>query len=235
MSELDQRVMQATDLWRNNPVLVQMLGLSPVLAVSTTAVNGLGLGIATLVTLVFSSITAFLLRQFISDTWRFVWYLLILATYTTLVDTFMQWQFFPLYRELGIYVPLISCNIAIIVQLEKHCTEQRLSTCLSEATRMGAGFVLVLLVLAGLRELLAGGTLLHDWQLLMPSNAIDGPNLVPDNQTMKPFRIIGMQPGALFVLGLLIAGKNWLDHRLGRGEQLDETTIDPAQRARLTD
>lgn len=230
MSELDQRVMQASDLWRNNPVLVQMLGLSPVLAVSTTAVNGLGLGIATLVTLVFSSITTFLLRQFISDTWRFVWYLLILATYTTLVDTLMQWLFFPLYRELGIYVPLICCNIAIIVQLEKHRTEQRLSTCLSEAIRMGAGFVLVLLLLAGLRELLAGGTLLHDWQLLMPSNAIDGPNLVTDSQTMKPFRIIGLQPGALFVLGLLIAAKNWLDDRLGRGEQPDETKIEPAQR-----
>jgi len=235
VSELDQRVMQATDLWRNNPVLVQMLGLSPVLAVSTTAVNGLGLGIATLVTLIFSTITTFLLRRFISDTWRFVWYLLILATYTTLVDTLLQWHFFPLYRELGIYVPLISCNIAIIVALEKHRTEQRLSACLSEATRMGAGFVLVLLVLAGLRELLAGGTLFQGWQLLMPSNAIDAPNLVADSQTMKPFRIIGMQPGALFVLGLLIAGKNWLDHRLGRGEQLDETTIDPAQRARLTD
>lgn len=100
---------------------------------------------------------------------------------------------------------------------------------------MGAGFVLVLLVLAGLRELLAGGTLLHDWQLLMPSNAIDAPNLVTDSQTMKPFRIIGLQPGALFVLGLMIAAKNWLDDRLGRGERPDETAIEPAQRARLTE
>ena len=234
MSELEQRILLKADLWRANPLLVQMLGLSPVLAVSTTAVNGIGLGLATLLVLMLSSLTTFLLRQHINDTWRFVWYLVILSSYTTAVDILMQWLYFPLYRELGIYVPLIACNIALLMQLEKQRSETQVLTSLTGALRLGLGWVITLLLLSGLRELLANGTLLENWQLLMSAPSAETGLLGTDSQTMKSFTYIALQPGALIVLGLLVAAKNWLDYGRFSGDRSEPEKIQPVQRARVT-
>ena len=234
MSELQQRILSEADIWRANPLLVQMLGLSPVLAVSTTAVNGIGLGLATLLVLMLSSLTTFLLRQTINDTWRFVWYLAILSSYTTAVDILMQWLYYPLYRELGLYVPLIGCNIALLVQLEKQRNEIQVITCLTGALRLGLGWVITLLLLSGLREFLANGTLLENWQLLLSASSAETGLLGTDSQIMKGFPYITLQPGALIVLGLLVAGKNWLDYRRFSGGPHETEKIQPVQRARVT-
>lgn len=233
MSELEYRAHKNQSLWQNNTVLVQLLGLSPVLAVSTTLVNGIGLGIATFIVMLLSCISVSLLQSQLNSNWRFTWFLIIMASYTTAIDLLMQWLYFPLYKQLGIYVPLICCNIAILIRMEVRASSCNWKLAALDASKTGAAFLLAIVLLASLRELIGQGTLLSNWQLLIPSTLLadSSPTSIQHNFA---FGFAKLQPMALILLGIIIAVKNFTDSYFKKevDGQTDNST--PVQRARVT-
>lgn len=233
MSDLELQAGRDGMVLENNPVLVQLLGLSPVLGVSSTLTNGLGLGVATFFVCVFSCLTASLLKETIPHKWRLVWYMLILAGYTTIVETISQLYFYPLYLKLGIYLPLICCNVAILVRMETVAAKSCWSTAALDAVKTGFGFLIALLLLAAARELLVSGTFFANWQLLLPATgelATTASNL--DDKRL--FRFADTQAGVLILLGMLIALFSSLI-QLSNSATVDEPEeLTPVKRARVT-
>lgn len=233
MSELKFNSSQASSFWYNNPVMVQLLGLSPVLAISTTVANGLGLGISTALVMLLSSFTVSMLRTTINRQWRYVWYLAITASYTTILDILLQWFYFPLHRELGIYVPLICCNFAVLLRLEVYAFSHHWRSSIKDAAVTGSGFIAALVVLSGLREYIGTGTLMSNWQLLLPTSISAG--LIEDSSSAgELFNFALLLPAAFILLGLLVAGKNLINDSLA-GNRLEQAEdIEPIKRARVT-
>lgn len=230
MSELRYRAEQAPAIWHNNPVLVQLLGLSPLLAISTSVVNGVALGLATSAVLLLASVTIAASRNLFSQKWRFVFFLFVLAVYTTLIDIFLQRFYYPLYRELGIYVPLICCNLAVLLHLETHAQRSSAITALRSASITAAGYLLAIIGFAAVRELIIRGQVGSDWSLLIPQpltvSAGSGLTQLPD---LIPFARLA--PTAFILLGLLLALRNALQPATTAATEQDFT---PVTRARVT-
>lgn len=199
-------------LWKNNPALVQLLGLCPLLAVTSTAINGLGLGLATLFVLMGSNITVSAVRHYVPNEIRIPIFVMVIAAFVTIIQLLMQAFTFELYLALGIFIPLIVTNCAIIGRAEAFAAKNDLLPSAYDGFIMGAGFALVLVVLGGVRELLGSGTLFSGAELLLGAWAVDLKItfFVPDNS----FLLAILPPGAFIGMGLLIALKNILDPRL---------------------
>jgi len=220
-------------VWENNPVLIQLLGLSPVLAVSSTLAYGIGLGVATLFVCVLSCLTASVLKGTIPHKWRLIWTMLILASYTTIVEIICQLYFYPLFLRLGVYLPLICCNVAILIRMETVARQSPWSVATLDAAKTGFGFLIALCLLAFCRELLVSGTIFANWQLLFPSSSELSTNTSNLND-IHFFRFANTQAGVLVLLGLLVALLNSLS-QLTNSNVLDESEkLVPAKRARVT-
>ncbi|CRI65432.1 Electron transport complex protein RnfE [Thiocapsa sp. KS1] len=199
-------------LWKNNQSLVALLGLCPLLATTTSATNGLGMGLATTVVLTCSNGTVSLIRHLVRPEVRIPIFVLVIASFVTIVELTMQAFFFQLYQVLGLFISLIVVNCIIIGRAEAFASKNRLDRALLDGLAMGLGATLVLMVLGGMRELLAQGTLFYQADLLLgPSASVLTLNLGPDFQGAL---IAILPPGAFIGLGLLIALKNVLDKRL---------------------
>jgi electron transport complex protein RnfE len=220
-------------VWENNPVLIQLLGLSPVLAVSSTLACGIGLGVATFFVCVLSCLTASVLKGTIPHKWRLIWTMLILASYTTIVEIICQLYFYPLFLRLGVYLPLICCNVAILIRMETVARQSPWSVATLDAAKTGFGFLIALCLLAFCRELLVSGTIFANWQLLFPSSSELSTNTSNLND-IHFFRFANTQAGVLVLLGLLVALLNSLS-QLTNSNVLDESEkLVPAKRARVT-
>jgi electron transport complex protein RnfE len=220
-------------VWENNPVLIQLLGLSPVLAVSSTLAYGIGLGVATFFVCVLSCFTASVLKGTIPHKWRLIWTMLILASYTTIVEIICQLYFYPLFLRLGVYLPLICCNVAILIRMETVARQSPWSVATLDAAKTGFGFLIALCLLAFCRELLVSGTIFANWQLLFPSSSELSTNTSNLND-IHFFRFANTQAGVLVLLGLLVALLNSLS-QLTNSNVLDESEkLVPAKRARVT-
>jgi Na+-translocating ferredoxin:NAD+ oxidoreductase subunit E len=197
-------------LWRNNPALVQLLGLCPLLAVTGTAVNGLGLGLATLFVLVGSNLTVSLIRGVLKPEVRIPVFVLVIAALVTTVELTMNAYFHALYTTLGIFIPLIVTNCAIIARAEAFASRNAPLPSVLDGFWMGGGFALVLVTLGAVREVVGHGTLFAGAEHLFgPAAAalelrLDG---------YRGFLLAALPPGAFFGLGLLIAAKNAIDAR----------------------
>ena len=156
-------------LWTNNVALVQLLGLCPLLAVTGTVINGLGLGIATLITLVLSNSVVSLIRPWLKSEIRIPIFVLIIASIVTTIELVMNAWFHELYLILGIFIPLIVTNCSIIARAEAFASKNNLLDSALDGFMMGLGFALVLVVLGGLRELIGFGTLFANAQLMFGS------------------------------------------------------------------
>lgn len=200
-------------LWRNNPGLVQLLGLCPLLAISTTLINGLGLGLATLFVLTLSNSVVSLARRALREEIRIPVFVLIIAALVTAVELLMNAFFHGLYNILGIFIPLIVTNCIIIGRAEAYATRQPIPLAALDGMMMGLGFTLVLMLLGALRELIGQGTLLADAHLMFGPAARDWTVHV-FGANYHGFLLAVLPPGAFFGLGLLIALKNWIDARL---------------------
>ena len=174
-------------LWYDNPGLVQLLGLCPLLAVTSTFRNGLGLGIATLAVLVLSNALVSATRRWILDEIRIPIYVLIIASLVTCTELVFKAWFPALDRSLGIFIPLIVTNCAIVARAELHASRNPIGSSIVDGLVMGTGFALLLMALGAFREIVSMAWLLA----LLP-------------------------PGAFFSLALAIAGKNALDARRQR-------------------
>lgn len=233
MNDLELQAGRGGIVLENNPVLIQLLGLSPVLAVSSTVAYGVGLGLATFFVCVFSCLTASLLKRTIPHRWRLVWYMLILASYTTVVETISQLYFYPLFLRLGFYLPLICCNVAILVRMETVSAKSNWPAAMLDAAQTGFGFLIALLLVAACRELLASGTILSNWQLLLPAS-YELETVASSLSEAHFFRFANTQAGVLILLGMLVAAINFLSQRSSRtAADKQEQTI-PVKRARVT-
>ena len=198
-------------LWGNNVALVQLLGLCPLLAVTSTVVNGIGLGIATLITLVLSNTIVSLIRGFVRTEVRLPVFVLIIASIVTMIELAMQALFYDLFLVLGIFIPLIVTNCAIIGRAEGFASRNPVGPAALDGFMMGFGFLLVLTLLGALREIVGFGTLFANAHLMFgPGAEVLTLRLNPD---YPGFLLAILPPGAFFGLAILIVGKNWLDLR----------------------
>lgn len=200
-------------LWTSNPGLVQLLGLCPLLAVTGTFINGLGMGIATLFVLLGSNLAVSAIRRMVPGEFRIPVFVLIIASLVTTVELIMSAYFHELYRVLGIFIPLIVTNCAIIGRAEAFASKQALPRAALDGIAMGAGFTAVLVVLGGMREIIGRGTLLADAQMMFGANAA-GWRIDLLGADYPGFLLAVLPPGAFIGLGLLIALKNDIDRRL---------------------
>ncbi|MBK1722687.1 electron transport complex subunit RsxE [Thiocystis violacea] len=190
-------------LWEENPVFVMLLGMCPVLAVTSTTINALAMGLATTFVLVSSSLLVSLLRSWIPKQVRIASYIVIIATFVTIVDYAIQAISLELYAALGAFIQLIVANCVILGRAEAYASKQRIMTTLVNSLGMGAGFTLALLSLGGVREILGNGTIL-------------GISIFPAD--FQPWIVMILPPGGFFVLGGWLLLFNWLRLRKERKE-----------------
>ncbi|MEE9493252.1 MAG: electron transport complex subunit E [Gammaproteobacteria bacterium] len=198
-------------LWTNNTGLVQLLGLCPLLAVTNTFINGLGLGLATLATLVLSGGIVSLIRHQLRDEIRIPIFVLIIASVVTAIELTMNAWFHDLYKILGIFIPLIVTNCCIIGRAEAFACKQPVGKAVVDGLSMGIGFTLVLVILGGMREIIGKGTLFSQANLMFGEKA--SALTITFSEDYPGFLLAVLPPGAFIGLGLLIACKNIIDRR----------------------
>ena len=198
-------------LWLNNPGTVQLLGLCPLLAVTTTVINGLGLGLATTLTLVASNVSVSLIRKLVRPEIRIPVFVLIIASVVTVIELSMNAWLHDLYLILGIFIPLIVTNCAIIGRAESFASRQTVDRALLDGLAMGIGFTLVLVTLGGMREIIGQGTLLAQAQLMF--GAFGEHLTLTLIEDYRGFLLAILPPGAFLGLGFLIAGINIINAR----------------------
>lgn len=219
----------AQGLWKNNPGLVQLLGLCPLLAVTNTVTNALGLGLATLLVLLGSNLVVSAIRHWVPNEIRIPIFVMIIASFVTAIQLLMNAFTYQLYLALGIFIPLIVTNCAIIGRAEAFASKNPLIPSAIDALMMGLGFALVLLALGAMRELLGQGTLFDGADMLLGEWATI---LRIEVFSLDHYFLLALlPPGAFIGMGLLIAGKNAIDHRQKQRQQTDKTEI---TRARVT-
>ncbi|WCR45089.1 electron transport complex subunit E [Stutzerimonas stutzeri] len=215
-------------LWKNNPALVQLLGLCPLLGVSNSAVNALGLGLATMLVLTCSNIGVSLVRGVVNTAVRLPAFVMIIAALTTCIELLMQAFTYELYQILGIFIPLITTNCVILGRADGFAAKHNPLIAGFDGLIMGIGFCLVLVVLGGLRELFGTGALFANMHLLFGPVASDWQiTLFSD---YKGFLLAILPPGAFIVLGLLIALKNRIDEQLAERARAAQPTAPAASR-----
>ena len=216
-------------LWKNNPSLVQVLGLCPTLAVSSTFTNALGLGLATMAVLVCSNLAVSLVRNWVPKDIRIPVYVMIIASLVTSVQLLMNAYTYGLYQALGIFIALIVTNCIIIGRAEAFANRNPPLLALFDGLMMGLGFTLILLLLGSVREILGQGTLFAGAdQLLGPWAATLKIVLF---QADAGFLLAILPPGAFLALGFIIAIKNLIDARLSRRKAVLKPQV---ERARMT-
>ncbi|MFC2169052.1 electron transport complex subunit RsxE [Acidobacteriota bacterium] len=176
-------------LWQENPVFRQLLGLCPTLAVTNGVINGIAMGLATSFVLIFSSLVVSSIKKVIPSQVRIASYIVIIATFVTVADRFLQAFFPPISKSLGPYVPLIVVNCVILGRQEAFSSKNSIGRSLIDALGMSTGFVLALLLLSSIRELLGAGTFLGIQVL---------------GAWFEPWIIMILPPGAFITLGILL-------------------------------
>jgi electron transport complex protein RnfE len=226
MSQADYANISRAGLWTNNPALVQVLGLCPLLAVSNTTINGLGLGLATLLVLTVTNGLVSAVRKHTRPEIRIPIYVLVIACVVTSIELAMNAWFHDLYRVLGIFIPLITTNCIVIARAEAFASKNPLLPSLYDGFMMGLGFMLVLVTLGAMRERVGSGTLFANAHLMF-GEAARGFSITVFPE-YEGFLLAILPPGAFMALGLLIALKNAINARRERKAQTATKTA-PAQ------
>ena len=196
-------------LWKQNPGLVQLLGLCPILAVSTTMVNAVSLGVATIVVMALANLGVAVLRNFIPYEIRIPVFILVIASLVTVVDLLFNAYLHELYLVLGIFIPLIVTNCIVLARIEAFAAKNNPLASTVDGIAQGVGLLWVLAVLGAMRELIGAGTVFGGIDLI-----VDGASAIHLLGDDYPgFLIAILPPGAFFALGCLIAAYNWLNAR----------------------
>ena len=204
-------------MWDNNVVFSQSLALCPTLAVTGTATNGLGM--ATTAVLIASNFIVSVSRGIITPEVRIPVFVLLIASIVTLVDMFMNAYVHELYKVLGLFIPLIVTNCAILGRAESFAFRQPVAASMVDGLMMGLGFTLALVILGGIREVLGSGTLFANASLMFGQvfSSIEL-TIIPN---YRGFLLMILPPGAFIVLGFLMAGKRILDTHLAKTDPLE--------------
>ncbi len=196
-------------IWKQNTSLVQILGLCPLLAVTTNAVNGIMLSLATIIVMALSNIAVASLRNFIPHEIRIPVFILIVAALVTVVDLLFNANLHELYLVLGIFIPLIVTNCIVLARVEAFAAKNPPLQSTLDGIFMGVGMLWTLAVLGAMRELLGNGTLFGGIDMVFPS--LHPIQLLPESYS--GFLLALLPPGAFILLGCMIAWKNWMDAR----------------------
>jgi len=189
-------------IWKNNPVFTLLLGMCPVLGVTSSVENGVGMGVATAFVLVMSNLVVSLLRNIIPKKMRIPCFIVIIASFVTIVEMLTQAYAPGLYKSLGLFIPLIVVNCIVLGRAEAFAFKNGVLLSIIDGLSMGIGFTLALAMMGAVREILGGGALM-------------GISLFGENY--NPVLIMIMPPGAFLTLGFLLAGKNYLNKRKIKG------------------
>ncbi|MDH5786160.1 MAG: electron transport complex subunit E [Chromatiales bacterium] len=211
MSDISYGKITRDGFWNNNVALVQILGLCPLLAVSSTAINGLGLGLATILVLVASNVTVSLIRNLVRPEIRIPVFVLVIASFVTAVELAMNAFFHDLYKVLGIFIPLIVTNCAILGRAEAFASKNNVAKSFVDGLTMGLGFAIILVLLGAMREVIGLGTLFTQAHMMFGEAARW--LTITLFEDYRGFLLAVLPPGAFIGLGLLIALKNYIDQR----------------------
>lgn len=206
-------------LWSNNPALVQLLGLCPLMAVSTSVATSFGLGLTTLLVLTCSNLVISCLRKLFDEETRLPVQILIIASFVTLADLALQFWFFELHQRIGLFVALIVTNCTLLGRAEAFASRNPIGAATLDGFMMGTGFLLVLIIMGGVRELIGQGTLFAGLDTLtgLPDITVT----VSDSG----FLLMMMPPGAFITLGCLIALKNALSQSASQNSSQQSSTL----------
>lgn len=217
-------------LWRHNPGLAQILGLCPILAISTSMVNAVSLGLATVLAMAVSNLVVSALRRWIAYEIRIPVFILIIAALVTVLDLAFNAYFHSLYLVLGIFIPLITTNCIVLARAEAFAAKNGVFESTLDGVMMGLGLVWVLALLGALRELIGSGTLFAGIDMVIPG----AHEIKVFGEDHPGFLLAILPPGAFFTLGVLIAGFNAINaHRAARaaGHATPPATPAPATAA----
>ena len=208
---MNSREIIENGMWKQNPGVVQLLGLCPTLAVTSSVVNGLSLGLATAFVMAASNASVSPIRRWVPGEIRIPVFILIVAALVTVIDLGMHAWLQALHGVLGIFIPLIVTNCIVLARVEAFAAKQPVGYSALDGLMMGLGLAMVLTVLGGMREVVGKGTLFSGIDLALgPSAKQFVLTVVPD---YHGFLLAILPPGAFIGLALLIAGRNWLESR----------------------
>lgn len=215
MNKIGERIYNG--IIKENPTFIQTLGMCPTLAVTTSMINGIGMGLSTLMVLVASNILISLLKKFIPNTVRIPAYIVVIASLVTIVQFVLQGFVPALYSSLGIYIPLIVVNCIILGRAEAYASKNKVLPSIADGIGMGLGFTMALAIIGFIREIIGNGTILSD-----------GANALVTIPGYTPASIAILAPGAFFVLAFVIAIMNKIKkaHGMSPAEVPDYTSSD---------
>jgi len=211
-------------LWNNNVALSQMLALCPLLAVTTSATNGFGMGMATLAVMVSANFVASSFRGMITPEVRIPVFIVLIASIVTMVDMWLNAWMHELYKVLGLFIPLIVTNCAILGRVESFASKQKILPAIADAFAMGLGFLWVLVVVGACREIFGSGTLFANASLLLGEQFHWMElTIIPDYQGIL---LLVLPPGGFIVLGFLLSAKRMLERLVeNRNNQADTAAL----------
>jgi len=195
---MDKLKIFKSGLLKENPIFVQLLGMCSALAITTSAINGIGMGLAVTVVLVGSNIVISLMRKVIPDEVRIPAFVIIIATFVTIIDMFMHAYTFELYQSLGVFIPLIVVNCIILGRAESFASKNSVTDSIIDGLGMGIGYTIAIVILGAIREFLGAGS-------------IFGLQLLP--ASYEPMLVIILPPGGFIALGLLIGLVNYMSRK----------------------
>ena len=231
MSQVDYKKITADGFWKNNPIFIQLLGLCPLLAVSSTFINALGLGIATTLVMIGSNVTVSLIRDQIKQELRIPIFVLVIASFVTIVELTMNAFLHELYLILGIFIPLIVTNCVIIARAESFASKNNVKASFVDGLTMGLGFTAVLLLLGAMREIIGQGTLFSQAHLMFGESFRGMQIIIVEDYS--GYLLAMLPPGAFIGLGLLLALRNIIETKrlnyLARAKDTIADHISPAK------
>jgi electron transport complex protein RnfE len=233
MADTSYRELSLNGLWKNNPAIVQLLGLCPLLAVTGSVVNALGLAAATTMVLVCSNTAVSLIRNIVSDAVRLPAFVMIIASAVTCIELLMQAFAYELYQILGIFLPLITTKCVILGRADAFASKNKLGPAMYDGFIMGVGFGVILVLLGAMRELIGTGALFANMDLLFGSGAANWEIVLVEGY--QPFLLAILPPGAFIFTGLIIAAKNLIDMQIKKHQDARKTKpVKGAKRVRVT-
>ncbi|MGB7501356.1 MAG: electron transport complex subunit E [Azonexus sp.] len=218
------RTIAGNGIWKQNTSIAQILGLCPLLATTTNAVNGIMLSLATIIVMAMSNFAVASLRNFIPHEIRIPVFILIVAALVTVVDLLFNANLHELYLVLGIFIPLIVTNCIVLARVEAFAAKNPPLQSTFDGIFMGVGMLWTLALLGAMREFLGNGTILSGIDMVFPD--LQPIHVLPENY--PGFLLAALPPGAFILLGCMIAWKNWMDARAAERAQRKPPQPQPA-------
>ncbi|CAA0082940.1 Electron transport complex subunit RnfE [Zhongshania aliphaticivorans] len=233
MSDISYRDISLNGLWKNNPAIVQLLGLCPLLAVTGSVINAIGMGIATMLVLTVSNTAVSMIRSFASDAIRLPAFVMIIAAAVTCIELLMQAFAYELFQILGIFLPLITTNCVILGRADAFACKNKVLPAMYDGFIMGVGFAVILILLGAIREVIGTGAIFANMDLLFGEAAKHWRIVLVDDYTAVLVAIL--PPGAFIFTGLIIALKNIIDTGIKNREATKTEKVAPtSRRVRVT-